>query len=452
MRGSAVLLSLLLLLAGCSGGSEPVEPPEHCAEPTGEPVLRIAAGSDLTSGGIRRKLIEDWDSGHKDIDVKIVQLSDDADRQRGQLMAALQAGNQDCYDIVLLDITSTAEFAEQGLISPVGGKLDEDIWPGVRATAEYEGEAWAVPWNTDVGLFYYRADLLGRDRDLSTWKQLEQAVAAFDRAKDDRVVAGLITQLAPYEGLTVNTHEAVWRKEGQIVDGDGMVRVAEPKAVDGLDDLADAFEKAGDGLPLLGPDSLDSDETDSLEHFLQGEALTMRNWPFVLGRLVDGRGKSGDSETAETEYGVAPLPDGAAALGGQNLAIAKNSAHREEARELIDFLTSEDAGRCLYAGGFVPAREQSLEGACDKKLVEGDLPGQDEIPDDLHQQFETALRKSLKKAQPRPVTPYYATVTRDIQRLVHEMLDEAAEENGDPKAGETAEQLSNALKSSMKGH
>ncbi|NBM15749.1 extracellular solute-binding protein [Streptomyces sp. GC420] len=449
-RGRLAAALLLVLLAACSGGEDGGQagPAPRCASPTGRPVLRIATGRDFTSSGIRQRLIRAWDRRNETVDVEIVQLSDDADRQRGQLVAALQAGNQDCYDIVNLDVTWTAEFAEQGLISPLEEPLDEDIWPAVRATADYEDDTWAVPWNTDVGLLYYRADLLGRGRDLGTWDRLERTAASFDRERDPRVTSGLITQLGAYEGLTVNVHEAVWRQGGRIVDEDGTVRAGEARAVEGLAELTEAFDSGGGAVPLLGPESLDSDETESVVRFVQGEALAMRNWPFALGRLADDRRKDGTADNAE--FGVTTLPGGAAALGGQNLALVAGSVRQRQARDLIAHLTSEEAGRCLYAGGFVPAREAALRGECDERLVDGGLPDRDEIPDALFQEYESALRTSLGKAAARPVTPYYAAVTRDIQRHVHPLL-RTALDGGEPQVGATAEKLTEALRTSVRG-
>ncbi|NGN67148.1 extracellular solute-binding protein [Streptomyces sp. A7024] len=447
MRRLVVLAAVAALLAGA------------CAAPragtAADPVeLRIATGSDLTSGGIRRKLIEAWDDRHENVTVKIVELAEDADRQRSQLAAALQAGNKDGYDIVNLDVTWTAEFAEQELIAPLDATLTRSLKglrPQIRQTVRYEDKSWAVPWNTDVGLLYYRADLLGRDFAPDDYGDLTAAVARFRTQRDQQVTAGLITQLSPYEGLTVNAHEAVWRHKGTIVDGDGEVRVAEPAARAGLDELAASFKPAGPydpgnpPLPLLSADSLGATETTSVERFLAGETLAMRNWPFALDRLADAENKRGDGPRAE--YGVTTLP-GPAALGGQNLALTTGAP--QEARQLVADLTGTAAGRCLRAGGFVPAREEALTGDCAARLVKGGRPEQADVPDRLRGEYDAALDDALDAAKARPVTPYYAAVTRDIQEAVHEQL--AARQRGRAvPEGADVESLADRLDQALKG-
>ncbi|WP_419994881.1 extracellular solute-binding protein [Streptomyces boninensis] len=454
LRRLLVIAAVVALLAGgCAapreGGAGPVP-----REPGAGPVeLRIATGTDLTNSGIRRKLIEAWDRDHQDVTVKIVELADDADRQRSQLAAALQAGNKDHYDIVNLDVTWTAEFAEQRLIAPLGAGLTKQLrglWPRVRQTVQYEDKDWAVPWNTDVGLLYFRADLLGRDFAPDDYGDLTAAVARFRTAKDQQVSAGLITQLSPYEGLTVNAHEAVWRHKGTIVDGDRS-RVAERRARAGLDELAASFKPAGPydqdnpPLPLLSADSLGATETSSVERFLAGETLAMRNWPFALDRLADAQTKRDGGPRAE--YGVTTLP-GPAALGGQNLALTPGAP--KEARQLVADLTGTAAGRCLREGGFVPAKRAALEGSCGARLVAGDRPQQAEVPGPLHTAYDKALRAALETAKARPVTQYYAAVTRDIQEAVYEQLS-ARQRGKDVPKGADVESLAKRLDEALQG-
>ncbi|OON80822.1 extracellular solute-binding protein [Streptomyces tsukubensis] len=440
---AAATAGLLVALAGCtSGGGTALPRPASSACARDDGVLRIVTGSDLSGSGIRSKLIDAWAADHRNLKVEVVELPDDADGQRSQLVAALQAGNKDCYDIVNLDVTWTAEFAAQGLIDPLPdslrGLLDGGhFWSAARGSVHYKGKDWAVPWNTDVGLLYYRADLLGDHPSFKTWHDLTQAVGSFDRTRDKRLRAGLLTQLAPYEGLTVNASEAVWREGGDIAEGDGDdVAVT----VEGITSLAGSVrqeEKDTDTLPVIGRTSLTLDETGTVEHFLAGEALTMRNWPFAAARLAEAETKGGRDTGAKGPrpvYAVTRLPrpdddpgGSAAALGGQNLAMVRDSPNAGAAAELIEHLAGAGAQRCLRDGGFVPALRSGGEGRCDaEKLVSGDPPASARPPKLLGDSYRTALDESLKGARTRPVTPYYAAVTRDIQEWVYGRLTDAA--------------------------
>ncbi|MCT2590417.1 extracellular solute-binding protein [Streptomyces sp. N2-109] len=451
VRRTVAAAALLVAVTACTHAP----PDEPAAPPPGDGVLRIVTGSDLTSTGIRRELIEKAAEATGIDDISIVELPDDADRQRSQLVAALQAGNKDAYDIVNLDVTWTAEFAEQELIEPLEGPLSEldrrdakYIWPSVRETVTYEGKAWAVPWNTDVGLLYYRADRFGSDPRLRTWRDLTRAVADGADARDQ---VGMVTQLAPYEGLTVNTYEAVWRNGGEIIDEEGRVRVAEDEARGGLLELASAFSTSG-GLPLLDKEWTSSDESGSIERFLAGEAPTMRNWPFAKSRLQEHAGKSSGGEGAP-RFGVTALPGaedgtaGSAALGGQNLAIAEGSPDQAEAEKLIAWLTSAAAGEELYEGGFVPARQDSLPDDC----ARGGRALPERVPQgSLDEQFLEALCWSMEHARARPVTPYYAAVTQDIQDVMAKQL--RAAPTGPPVDSRASpEDLRDRLRASLDG-
>lgn len=456
-RRTVAAAVLLAAVAGCAPS-----PPDDAATRRGDGVLRVVTGSDLTSTGIRRELIERA-AAATGVEVEVVELPDDADRQRSQLVAELQSGNRDGYDIVNLDVTWTAEFAEQGLIEPLDGELGgldrrdaTYIWPSVRETVEYRDTAWAVPWNTDVGLLYYRADRLGTDPPLRTWRGLTRAVDDYEPAADGpddaRGPVGMVTQLAPYEGLTVNTFEAVWRNGGEIIDAEGEVRVTEDEARSGLLELARAFATSG-GRPVLDKEWARSDETGAVERFLAGEALTMRNWPFAKSRLEEHARKSAEDGGTAPRFGVTALPGaedgtaGSAALGGQNLAIAKDSPDRDDAAEVIDWLTGAAAGAELYEGGFVPARADALPGDCRRETT---LPAR--VPrGSFDEQYQEALCWSMAHARARPVTPYYAAVTQDIQDVVAKQL--RAAPTGPPvESRALPEDLRDRLRSSLDGH
>jgi multiple sugar transport system substrate-binding protein len=454
--------SLLAATACGTGTGAPTAP--TAADGDGKGVLRVVTGTDLTSKGVRRDLIEEA-AADLGVRVSVVELPDDTDRQRSQLVAALQAGNPDDYDIVNLDAAWTAEFAAQDLVAPLTGDLldsldvreDQDVWAPVRDTVGYDGKAWAVPWNTDVGLLYYRADLLGTDPELRTWEKLTRTVHGHDRdtgPSGGALVTGLATQLAPYEGLTVNTHEAVWRNGGEIVGADGEVRVSQKAAERGLRQLMEAFRKDGDQLPVLDKESLRTDETGTTERFLAGEALTMRNWPVARFRLAEHLAKSDRDGDDAPRYGVTALPDGEgpahrghSVLGGQNLAIVAGTPDVEAARDLIERLTSRAAGVRLHEGGFVPARRSALPGGCPEHGRS--LP--DRVPQGtLEEQYVEALCWSMEHARPRPSTPYYASVTRAIQDVMTSRLRAAPEP---PPVGEQAstEDLRELLEDSLRG-
>ena len=96
---------------------------------------------------------------------RIVELSGNADQQRNE-MVRLAQDPDGVVDVYNLDVTWTAEFAENDYIVPLTGVSTDDFLSGPLDTCRYErrfdgipfsGEKlWALPFNADAGLLYYR--------------------------------------------------------------------------------------------------------------------------------------------------------------------------------------------------------------------------------------------------------------------------------------------------------
>ncbi|MGY3682549.1 extracellular solute-binding protein [Streptomyces sp. TE33382] len=296
-----VALGALFALAApaCSGGSGGEGPgPDASGKGPGTtaagPIV-VASGLDVTgSGGVRQQLIEEWNRQHQDdpaLRAKLVELPGGADQQRSQLLGALQSGSA-AYDVVNLDITWIPEFAEAGLIQalPADEADDPDFIPRVQSTTLWEGRSYARPFNSDVGLLYYRRDLLqngGITEDRMpnsswTWESLYASITTLDNGTLDRErgEAGWTTQLRQYEGLTVNTIEAFAAVGVELVRDDGTYRSDPAELKKGLNELL----RHADNDRLL-PAALSSDENATLADFAAGRVAYLRHWPYAYGAL-----------------------------------------------------------------------------------------------------------------------------------------------------------------------
>lgn len=451
MRGRsrwAVVLggALAVLCVSCTSGEDEGRQPE--SPPGKVRVLRVATAPDVSQGPVRQRLIEAWDESRTDVRVEIVKLPSAADDARAQLVAALQSGSAD-YDVVNIDVAWTAEFAAGKLIRPWKGKLPEDMWPQVARTAEFRGRTWAVPFNTDAALLYYRKDIWKDPAwgPPNTWSDLDQA--AREVREPSQVTKtfpyGYVTQLGEYEGLTVNAQEAVWAAGGELVDEEGKVKAGSPETESGLDGLVSRYRT------IMPPEAGSADERDSLEMFRDEKVAFMRNWPYVYNVL------SAKGSKVRGKFGVVPLPrpagNGISVLGGQNLAITARSSHAAEARDLLTYLIQPEQQRCLLDAGFAPVLRMSYEEEGPRCSLPdepgegredaGALPGP-QGPNGLPP-YTKALMQAVATARPRPVTPYYAAFTELVQTEVHDQL-----KNGG--GGDTiATELDKGLRKVMKG-
>lgn len=366
--------------------------------PTAAPLTLVTAG-DLT--GYLSPLLEDWNDGHPDERVTLVELPDSADETRAQMISELRSG-RGRFDVLNIDVAWTSEFAAAGWISPLERDrfpLDTFLQPVVD-TATFDGRLYAVPYVTNAGLLYYRKDILDREGEEPprTWAEL---------ARQARTIApkygldGYAGQFLPYEGLTVNVTEAVHSAGGSILRDDGArVTVDSEAARAGLRFLADGVR---DGW--ISRDALGYKEEESRQAFQDGRLLFLRNWPYVYADA------SADGSKIAGRFGAVPLPGrdgpGTSVLGGSNLAVGSNSRHQASAADLISYLTSERVQRqVLTEGSLPPVRAALYE---DPELIRA------------HPYLPT-LRQSVLSAVPRPKSPRYDQVSLAVQAVAQDVM------------------------------
>ncbi|MFI8166707.1 extracellular solute-binding protein [Streptomyces sp. NPDC085931] len=453
---AAVLLTVVSLLssASCTGGDAREQPPD--ADP---PRIVVASGQDVTGkNGIRQQLIDAWNAreGEQGYRARLVELPGSADQQRSQLLGALQSGSAE-YDVVNLDVTWIPEFAAAGLIRPLTGaavKDPDDIIRSVDATSFWDGKRYAVPFNSDVGLLYYRKDHLrdaGASRtDLSggvTWDELRGLIEAVnDRTRPPGLEDGWTTQLAAYEGRTVNAIEAFASAVPGfgLTDDEGRYTADVAQLTAGVSELRERTAP-----PYMLAEASSSREAESLSAFAEGRTTFLRHWPYVYPVLY---------ERFEGDLGVTRLP-GKAVLGGQNLAVTSSASERRAAKaaELIAFLTDPDSERCLLRAGFAATRTSAYADpggppecrhasayraspSASPTGESAELKAPDRFAGGVSYSRDI-LFPALRGAVQRPRTPLYGAVTRT---LVTEL--DALYGPGRPGDAEVAEHLDEALR------
>ncbi|SJM49485.1 Maltose/maltodextrin ABC transporter, substrate binding periplasmic protein MalE [Gulosibacter sp. 10] len=373
----------LLVLSGCSGtgGGEA----EAGLEDRGP--ITFAMGTN--DAGKLKPVIEAWNEEHPEEEVTLVELPQEANAQRDTLVQSLQAQSGD-YDVMALDVTWTAEFAANGWLQQLEGDLALDtsaLLPATVDSATYMDTLYAVPQNTNAQLLFYRTDIV--DEPPTTWDELLEYRDAADEAELDL----LALQLRNYEGLTVQTTQAINAWGGSVVDADGTTpTVDSPEAVAGIQALADAY--ANGDIPERA-NGFTEEETNLA--FLAGETVFAYNWPYMYDTA-----KSEPTSEVGDDFDVTAIvgPDGpgASTLGGYNNGINVYSEYKATAFDFVQFVISEENQQSFAEQSFPPVLASIYE---DEALVE-------EFP------YLPALKESLDNAQPRPVTPYYAAVSKAI--------------------------------------
>ncbi|MEU7904723.1 extracellular solute-binding protein [Actinoplanes sp. NPDC049118] len=386
LTGAALIASLFLF--GPLSGPAELE--------SGE--LVILSGQDDSTGGQRQQLVNIWNDSHPRNRARIVTLPEAADGQYAEMVNRAEDGDTDIFN---LDVAWTARFADppsgRRLIRPIDESLlaerpDRAFMSNPLKTCRYDGRLWALPFNTDAGLLYYRTD------------QGLKPPFDWETIRETRVGPGFEAawtgQLNSYEGLTVNFLETVWSLGGDLaVAGDGTVRLDLAK----WNEAARLLTPPSDDRPgLILPDSTSSDETRSRSAFRDGRTLFMRNWPVAYrAMLADDRAGGG-----RLEFDVTRLP-GVSVLGGQNLAISERTGQPRAAQALIEFLTGERSQRLLFVnGGFAATRAGVYEDETIKQKYA----------------YVPLLRQAIDTARLRPVSPNYVAFSRVLNEQVHAVL------------------------------
>lgn len=392
MKARILALPLLLasLLAGCGGG-----------EGSDVPTLTLSGSAVGAEGEILARHVAGFLEENPGLRVTIQQTPDDA-TQRHQLYVQWLNAHVGTPDVLQLDVIWTPEFAAAGWILPLDrfSPDDGDFFSATLDANRWRGRLHALPWFVDVGMLYWRTDLL-RAPPASLAELITLARRGMQTPGGPAY--GIVWQGARYEGLVTVFLEILGGFGGAILTPEGEVVVDSPEGVAALDYLRDQIVRSR----VAPPEVLTWHEEETRFAFQNGNAVFLRNWPYAYP-LMD----QPDSAVAG-RFAVAPMPaapggEPTAALGGGQLAINAYSRHPEAAWRLLSYLTSPE--RMLErarAVGQYPARRSVYR---DPRLAEA-----------LAVPPEQVLR-IVERARPRPATPLYSELSEILQIHLHRAL------------------------------
>jgi multiple sugar transport system substrate-binding protein len=269
------------------------------------------------------------------------------------------------------------------------GLKKADFNSGSMASGNYKGKQYTLPFFPDLGLLYYRKDIVSQEDAAKlesgsyTYDDLYNMAKTYTGKNNTKY--GFVYQSKQYEGLTVNVTE--FSKSFQDVKG-------------GLETMY-KFTQA----PFEPKDLLNFMEGETHTNFEQGNAVFARNWPYAFGRI---KGKESGVTVTVDQVGIAPLPNGGS-VGGWLLGMNKNSKHLDGAWEFIKFTAGEEGQKIMSTqGGYLPGFNSLLNDAEVKNAnVMLSYPG-----------FQKALSATIA----RPVSPEYSKTSDTIQVSAHKYL------------------------------
>jgi trehalose/maltose transport system substrate-binding protein len=324
-----------------------------------EPVtLNVAAGAVGQDLELTQKILDRYMEYCPNATLHALQPPDLANNRFEYYSVTLGMGDSD-IDVYQLDATWPGLLAEHFVnfydyVAPDSPQIQQHF-PQTIENNTVNGRLVALPWFTDVGLLYYRTDLLekyGLDVP-STWDELETAASIIqegERSEGNSQFWGYVWPGGPGETMTTTALE--WQASqggGTIITLDGEVQVNNPETVL-------AMQRAADWIDTITPSAVLGQGTEvSLPIWQSGNAAFMRNWTFAYSLS-----NNPDVSLVAGKFGVTQLPGvreelRTGVLGGWQLAVSRYSRNPEAAVSLALFMTSPEAQKLrAVEGGLLP--------------------------------------------------------------------------------------------------
>ncbi len=395
--GLAFSLACAPVLAACGKGSS-----------SSDRALTFGLTSDLFPAV--KKPVAAYAAKHG-LKITVREMPSDTDSYFAQMRTELQSGSTN-VDVFAGDVSWPAQFGAHGWLAD----LSESFTPSQRAaylpatiaSNTYDGKLYGVPFFTDVGLLYYRKDLLdkaGFSEPPVTWQELQDM--AHKVMTDQHIANGFTFTGATYEGGTLLGNEFIQTCGGKVLDGD-HVTADSPEVIRGLETELSMVTSG------VSPAAVANyQEGDAEAPFLAGQAVFHRNWAYVFGDLSNAE----TSKVDPSQVGVTSVPRLSASVppvnlgGGWSLYINAQSSQRDSAFELAQFISSaRQQTRTATTIGYLPTRTSLYD---DQGLI------------DSQPAIKQAKTQIAQTVTP-PQSPYYADMSHVMATQFNACLKGAA--------------------------
>jgi multiple sugar transport system substrate-binding protein len=358
------------------------------------------------------KLIPDFEREYPQIHVKVQQLPLTAAHQK--LLTAIAGGSTP--DISQLGNTWIPEVAALNAIEPLQQRVaqskvirQDDYFASIWSTNVIDGTLYGVPWYVDTRLLFYRVDLLkqaGFDHPPKNWSEWRQMLAA--TSHPDRKIYGALLPTNEFEqllALALQQDDPILRDNNRY----GNFRSAGFKRA--LSFYVDTFKLH------QAPAITNVEAGNPWSEFGRGVYAFYFSGPWNIGEFRK-RLPAGQQDDWSTAALPGPDGPGASNAGGSSLVIFNTSRHKEQAWQLIEYLSRPDIQQRFYdLLGDMPPRRSSWEGGA--------------LRDDPKAR---AFREQLERVKPTPPIPEWERIVTEMQLVAAQAVagqltvDQAAEE------------------------
>lgn len=306
--------------------------------------------------------------------------------ETGNVMRIISVEYHEIYEATLEDFNSPSpqadvyafwyanlgRLAEEGVISPLdefyttnAAVIDaDDLIPNYfdRYTL-YHGKRWAIPFDGDIHVLFYRKSLFAK-HDLSppsSWTEYLDIVKYITEKEKENNIYGAAFMAYPTPFLIVGSFlNRLGGFGGELVDENQRPRVYSPEAVRALEAMVEHAK-------YTFPATLEVDFAVARDAFIHGKVGMVEQWTDVGIMAEDPR-----QSLIVGDWGVVPMPvegdigsSGLAPLNaGWSLGISTKSTKRDLAEQLLLFAMRKDITLKLNlipgGGGHDPTRISTI--------------------------------------------------------------------------------------------
>lgn len=348
-------------------------------------------------------IINSFHQTHPKIRLEVVKAPNNSNLVEDLYTSAYLLGDSP-YDLVYMDVVWVQKFAAAGWLEDLTKKVDPqkltDYIQGDVQGGKYQNKLYRMPFRTDVGMLYYRTDLLEK-AGLKPPKTFQDLLTTSQTLQDQNLAQwGYVWQGKQYEGLAAMFTEILQGYGGFWVNPETQaIGLDAPESIEAVKFLRQTIKQ---GISPPGVTTYAEEETRRL--FESGNTVFLRNWPYVYA-LASNSPIAG-------KYGIQPMvhlpgKQSGACLGGWGFGISKSSKHQREAWQVIQYFNQPDIQRQYFLEtGYVPSRKSLFT---DDTLV-------------AKYNYLPALLQGAENAVLRPPIPQYAQVSDILQRYLSAAL------------------------------
>ncbi|HBL10587.1 MAG TPA: ABC transporter substrate-binding protein [Cyanobacteria bacterium UBA11162] len=299
------------------------------------------------------QVLKDFQTTHPHINVKFEVITD----QYMDVIRTRLIGDA-APDVFYLDASEAPLLMSNGVLEPLDNYITPDLdladfKPGFLEAFKYNGRTYGLPKDfSTLGLFYNKKlfEKAGLSTPPKTWDELEDysQKLTLDRNQDGRreqYGLGIVPEL-PRQYFMIKAFD------GDLANEQGYATFASPNSLKGLQDVINQYRK--DRSSVVPSDVGASSASEMLGQGRVGMVIE-GNWaiPYL-------------QETFPTiEFGTTEIPSINGKAGTMAYTVAyvmnKQAKHKNEAWELISYLTGKEGMKAWSKGGVVlPTRNSVL--------------------------------------------------------------------------------------------